>query len=67
VGLRGGSLGEHSPGGTKEQDRRIDGRSHAYGAAVPWAYAAGLGVQRLLFFQCMVAWRGLSGARGSQC
>jgi hypothetical protein len=33
----------------------------------PWAYGAGLSMQCQLFFQYMVAWRGLPSARGSEC
>jgi hypothetical protein len=64
--LRGGSLGQQSPVGAKEQGQKIRGPMAACGAAL-WAYGAGLSEQRLLFFWYMVAWRGLPRARGSEC
>jgi hypothetical protein len=48
VGLRGGSLGECGPGRLKCGPKIGD--PMACRAAVQWAYGAGLGVQRRLFF-----------------
>jgi hypothetical protein len=45
-------------------------KSRGGGSEIPWctwAYGAGLGMQCLLFFWYMVWWRGLQGAKGSEC